>query len=98
MPRSSIIWFDKAGIGDVPAVGGKNASLGEMVVALSGVGVRVPTGFATTAAVYRAYVAANGLEAKLREWLASSSESGDDGDGQGRSLTGYRRCFVPRCA
>ena len=51
---SAIIWFEDIGIGDVPAVGGKNASLGEMTVALSGEGIAVPPGFATTAEVYRA--------------------------------------------
>lgn len=46
-------FFDEIGIGDVPLVGGKNASLGEMFQKLSGQGVRVPNGFATTADAYR---------------------------------------------
>jgi len=48
-----IRFFEEIGIGDVPIVGGKNASLGEMFQKLSGQGVRVPNGFATTANAYR---------------------------------------------
>jgi pyruvate,water dikinase len=48
-----IRWFAELGTADVPLVGGKNASLGEMVAGLSGAGVRVPNGFAVTAAAYR---------------------------------------------
>jgi pyruvate,water dikinase len=49
-----IRWFSDLGVADVPLVGGKNASLGEMYRELSSHGVRVPNGFATTAAAYRA--------------------------------------------
>ncbi len=48
-----ILFFEEVGIDDVPIVGGKNASLGEMFQKLSGQGVRVPHGFATTADAYR---------------------------------------------
>ena len=61
-----VMWFDDVGMGDVPAVGGKNASLGELTRSLLSSGVRVPEGFATTASAYRAYVAANGLEEPIR--------------------------------
>lgn len=71
MAESSVIWFDKIGIGDVPAVGGKNASLGEMIVALSGTGIRVPTGFATTASAYRSFLEANALKPKILGQLAA---------------------------
>lgn len=47
-------WFSELGIADIPLVGGKNASLGEMVRELGGHGVRVPNGFAVTAAAYQA--------------------------------------------
>ena len=47
-----VAWFDDLGRGDVARVGGKNASLGEMVRQLGGRGVRVPPGFATTADAY----------------------------------------------
>ena len=46
-------WFDEVGIDDVPLVGGKNASLGEMMRALAPCGIRVPNGFAVTAQAYR---------------------------------------------
>ncbi len=48
--------FNELGIADVPLVGGKNASLGEMYRTLSGQGVKVPNGFATTAQAYRDYL------------------------------------------
>ncbi len=56
MDPEYIAWFDALGSGDVARVGGKNASLGEMVRALKSEGVRVPDGFATTAAAYREFV------------------------------------------
>lgn len=64
-----IRWFDDLDADDVPEVGGKNASLGEMLTALQAQGVRVPDGFATTAVAYRRYVSANELEDKLRRHL-----------------------------
>jgi pyruvate,water dikinase len=62
-----ILWFENVGIGDVPSVGGKNASLGEMVRHLAASGVRVPAGFATTAAAYRDFVAGRGIDEVIRE-------------------------------
>ena len=50
---SYIRWFAGLTRHDVPLVGGKNASLGEMLSAMSGQGIRIPDGFATTAAAYR---------------------------------------------
>ena len=49
-PRSKqlVLWFNQLGIKDVPLVGGKNASLGELISQLSAAGVRVPPGFATS--------------------------------------------------
>ena len=69
MSGSAILWFEKIGIADVPAVGGKNASLGEMVRELGGAGVRIPEGFATTAAAFREYVESNGLADGIRSEL-----------------------------
>ena len=68
---AAIAWFEDLQRGDVGRVGGKNASLGEMVRALAGHGVRVPPGFATTADAYRRFVAANGLEAAVADALAA---------------------------
>ncbi|WP_349627223.1 phosphoenolpyruvate synthase [Leifsonia sp. C5G2] len=64
-----VLWFDEVGMDDVPRVGGKNASLGEMTGSLTPEGIRVPDGFATTASAYRAFVAENGIEPALREQL-----------------------------
>lgn len=69
MPDALIAWFEDIGRGDVAMVGGKNASLGEMVGALSKRGIRVPGGFATTAQAYRHYIAANGIEPEMRRWI-----------------------------
>jgi pyruvate,water dikinase len=49
----NILWFDELGIDDVPLVGGKNASLGEMYVSLTKLGVKIPFGFAVSAHAYR---------------------------------------------
>ena len=68
--RSLILWFDEVNITDVPLVGGKNASLGEMIQQLTPQGVRVPGGFATTAYAYRYFIQSAGLEPKLRELLS----------------------------
>ena len=64
-----VLWFEKVGRGDVGKVGGKNASLGEMVAKLGGKGVRVPPGFATTADAYWRYLEANGLKQKITDAL-----------------------------
>ncbi|MGM7671629.1 phosphoenolpyruvate synthase [Microbacterium sp. A93] len=64
---SNILWFDEVGMADLPQVGGKNASLGEMVSHLSDLGVRVPGGFATTADAYRSFLSTSGLDLRIRE-------------------------------
>jgi pyruvate, water dikinase len=65
--QSFILWFDEVGIADIPLVGGKNASLGEMIQQLTPKGVNVPTGFATTAYAYRYFIKSALLDAQLRE-------------------------------
>jgi pyruvate, water dikinase len=62
-----VLWFEEVGIADIPLVGGKNASLGEMIQQLTPQGVNVPTGFATTAYAYRYFVERAGLPDKLRQ-------------------------------
>jgi pyruvate,water dikinase len=64
-----VVPFEEVGIDAVAEVGGKNASLGEMIRELVGEGVRVPGGFATTAAGYRHHLSAAGLESRLRSIL-----------------------------
>jgi len=65
-----ILFFDQLKISDVPKVGGKNASLGEMVRELSGQGVRVPNGFAITADAYQYFLTQNGIKNRIAEILA----------------------------
>jgi pyruvate, water dikinase len=66
-----VIPFDQLGRGDVELVGGKNSSLGEMLRSLSGLGVTVPDGFATTATAYRDFLQQGGLAARISKALAS---------------------------
>ncbi|MGD9410134.1 MAG: phosphoenolpyruvate synthase, partial [Thiohalocapsa sp.] len=61
----TVRWLSELGMDDVGIVGGKNASLGEMIQHLTAVGVRVPGGFATTAAAYREFLSASGLAERI---------------------------------
>ncbi len=62
-------FFNELGIKDVPLVGGKNASLGEMYQKLTKSGIRVPNGFATTAEAYRHFLKDSGTQQKLKQIL-----------------------------
>jgi pyruvate,water dikinase len=64
-----ILWFDQTGIEDVPFVGGKNASLGEMYRNLTPKGVRIPNGFAITAHAYRYFLEKAGIKDRIRNIL-----------------------------
>src|SRR6202451_1719265 len=66
-----IIPFEKLKNKDVELVGGKNASLGEMISGLASLGVTVPGGFATTAHAYRDFLAQDGLDERIRKTLAA---------------------------
>ena len=66
-----IIKLDQLTINDVEQVGGKNASLGEMIGNLSSLGVSVPGGFATTAHAYREFLATDGLDQRINDRLAT---------------------------
>ena len=66
-----VIKMDQLGMHDVETVGGKNASLGEMISNLSNLGVTVPGGFATTAEAYRVFLKNDGLDLRIRETLDS---------------------------
>jgi len=68
--KTYVIRFEQLGMRDVETVGGKNASLGEMIRALGALGIRVPGGFATTAHAYREFLAQGGLDARIRAELA----------------------------
>ena len=64
-----VVWFENLGKDDVEKVGGKNASLGEMISNLAAAGVSVPGGFATTAEAYRDFLSSNGLTDKINDAL-----------------------------
>ncbi|MEP6655862.1 MAG: phosphoenolpyruvate synthase [Betaproteobacteria bacterium] len=64
-----IVPFERLRMGDVDQVGGKNASLGEMISQLAGAGIRVPGGFATTAFAFGEYLASNQLEERIAKRL-----------------------------
>jgi len=66
-----VIPFERLSLREVETVGGKNASLGEMIGALAKLGVRVPGGFATTSHAYREFLAQGGLDARIRAELAA---------------------------
>lgn len=65
-----IIPFDQLRLSDIDTVGGKNASLGEMISNLAGAGVKVPEGFATTAEAYRLFLQHDGLAERIDTLLA----------------------------
>jgi len=65
-----ILWLNEVANQDVSLVGGKNASLGQMIQQLQPEGVNVPSGFATTAIAYQHFIQSSGLEDELRELFA----------------------------
>ena len=64
-----VVPFEQLRMSDVEIVGGKNASLGEMISQLADTGVRVPGGFATTAHAFRVFLSDSGLDGRIRERL-----------------------------
>jgi pyruvate,water dikinase len=79
MPAGSekkfILWFNEIGIADVPLVGGKNASLGEMYQKLHNRGIKVPNGFAITAYAYRYFLKYAGIEDEIKKVLKDLNTS-----------------------
>ena len=67
----NVLWLHDLRLSDLAQVGGKNSSLGEMIGELSGLGVSVPGGFATTADAFKAFVAHNDLHQRIYDRLAS---------------------------
>ena len=70
-----VLWYDELGIEDVPYVGGKNASLGEMYRGLTKKGVKIPNGFAVTAYAYRYFLEKAGIKDKIRDILKGLNTS-----------------------
>jgi len=64
-----VLWYEQLGMNDVEVVGGKNASLGEMISNLSNVGVQVPGGFATTACAFNDFLEQSGLKSRIQAEL-----------------------------
>lgn len=64
-----VLWYQHLGMDDVDRVGGKNASLGEMISNLANAGVQVPGGFATTASAFHQFLEQSGLEARIHDIL-----------------------------
>src|SRR5262245_16225871 len=83
-------WFDELCLGDVAIVGGKNASLGEMICALRHEEIRVPDGFATTADAFHEFLEANGLMTHIRAALKDLERGNRSLDQAGRAI---RRLF-----
>ena len=65
--QALVLWLENVGMSDVALVGGKNASLGEMIQQLTTQGINIPGGFATTAYAYRYFIQQAGLESQLRQ-------------------------------
>ena len=65
----NVLWFDQINLTDLPQVGGKNSSLGEMISQLSNSGINVPGGFATTSEAIRDFIQQAKLEKKKQDNL-----------------------------
>jgi len=70
-----ILWFNQIGIKDIPLVGGKNASLGEMIQKLTPKGINIPDGFAVTAEAYKYFIKYNNLEEPIKKILSELDKS-----------------------
>ena len=65
----NVLWYNQLGMHDVDRVGGKNASLGEMITNLSELGVSVPNGFATTAQAFNDFLEQSGVNQRIYDLL-----------------------------
>jgi len=81
-----ILWFRETGIGDVPIVGGKNASLGEMYRNLRKKGIKIPNGFSITSEAYRYFLRQNDLDGEIKNILKGL----DTGNMRNLAERGYR--------
>ncbi|KHT63072.1 phosphoenolpyruvate synthase [Photobacterium gaetbulicola] len=67
--QQNVVWYDALSMNDVDKVGGKNASLGEMVANLANAGVKVPNGYATTSHAFNQFLEANSLNERIYQLL-----------------------------
>ena len=84
--NSLVRWFDSLAVSDVPLVGGKNASLGEMFCNLKSKGINVPDGFATTADAYWHFLTANHLVDVIKEQIRQWERGEQSLDATGRAI------------
>ena len=87
-----VLWLDEVGLKDLPMVGGKNASLGEMIGHLSKMGIRVPEGFAVTTVAFKEFITKNGLESKIQAALEGLDP--DDASGVAERGKSIRKMFL----
>lgn len=83
---ADVVWLDSVGRDDVALVGGKNANSGEMLQVMKGQGIRVPDGFATTAAAYWRFLEANDLEEKIESLISDCAEGCSQLEEVGKSV------------
>ena len=88
----TLLWFNQIGLRDIPRVGGKNASLGEMICSLGGAGVKVPEGFALTTNAFEEFVDRAGLGKKIERELGGLDP--DDHKDVARRAARIRRMFL----
>jgi len=95
--KDSILWFEDLYLGDIAQVGGKNASLGEMIQTLRDEAIPVPPGFAISAEVYRDFIRNNGLEEQIREQLTRLADRRQSLPETGAAIRGLIRSgdFTP---
>ena len=86
----NVAWLKDLRMADLPQVGGKNASLGEMIGGLTQAGIRVPGGFATTADAYREFLQAGGLAQRIARRLKDLPE----GDVEALERCGAETCHA----
>ncbi len=86
MANEYILWFENLSSENVAQVGGKNASLGEMIQTLREEGVAIPGGFATTAKAYRTFLQDNDLKDKIKEKIEAFRKNPDDLEKVGKSI------------
>jgi pyruvate,water dikinase len=87
-----VLWYQYLGMDDVDRVGGKNASLGEMISNLANAGVQVPGGFATTASAFHQFLEQSGLEARIHDILDTLDV--DDVNALAALLLPLRTCLM----
>ena len=84
--KKLVLWLNEVRMEDVELVGGKNASLGEMIEGLSPKGIKIPMGFVVTAAAYRYFINYNNFQEKIEETLKGLDPNNVE-DLQKRGLT-----------